>query len=180
MSDQPLAIYDVYKFMNDKNIVLSFLGDFTHSVVTSLLSSVKKIIDTSEIDFQLKKRFYAVVVECLDNISRHNYGFTKDGIIHNSTLFLISEEEKHFTILTGNYVQNNQTALLAERIDKVNSLDRDELKALYRETIMQSPEEGGGLGIIDVSMRSGCKISYMFKPVSDEVSFFVLQTLVSK
>jgi hypothetical protein len=182
MSTEPLAIHDVYKYMNERRIVMSFLGDFTHKVVTSLLSSVKKIIDTAEMDFQLKKRFYAVVVECLDNISRHNYVLEgeKFPAKHTSTIFTISEFDNHFTIQTGNYIHNKHVPLLSQRLEKVNSLDKEGLKALYREKITESPQSGGGLGIIDISIRTGCKISFDFRPVTDDISFFVLQTIVSK
>lgn len=182
METNEFAIHDVYKYMNDRHIIISFLGDFTHKVVTSLLSSVKKIIDTTEMDFQIKKRFYAVVVECLDNITRHNYALEGEVLPkHNtSTIFTISEHTDHFKIQTGNYIHNNHVAFLSEKLDKVNSLDKEGLKEFYREKLTASPRGGGGLGIIDISLRSGCKISYEFKPVSDNISFFVLQTTVNK
>ena len=181
MKNETLAVQEVYQFMNDRNIVMSFLGDFTHEVVTSLLSSVKKLLDTSEMDFLLKKRFYAVVVECMDNITRHNTAIEQDQLPfkYTSTIFAISSYPDHFKIQTGNYILNSQIQALTERLDKVNSLDKEGLKALYREKISARPE-GGGLGIIDISLRSGCKLSYEFKNISDEVSFFILQTIVSK
>ncbi len=182
MKTETLAVHDVYQYMNERRIIMSFLGDFTHKVVTSLLSSVKRIIDTSDLDFQMKKRFYAVVVECLDNISRHNFALEGEQLPakHSATIFTISEHDDHFTIQTGNYIHNKDVPSLSERLDKVNSLDRESLKALYREKMMESPEGGGGLGIIDMSIRTGCKISFDFKPINGDISFFVLQTILSK
>ena len=182
MSTETLAIHDVYKYMNERHIVMSFLGDFTHKVVTSLLSSVKKIIDNTEMDFQLKKRFYAVVVECLDNISRHNYALAGEKLPakHTSTIFTISEHPEYFTIQTGNYIHNNHIPVLTAKLEKVNSLDKDGLKEFYRQKMSESPRGGGGLGIIDMSLRTGCKLSYEFKPSGEDISFFVLQTIVSK
>lgn len=181
MSEEPIAVHDVYKFMNERRIIMSFLGDFTHEIVTSLLNSLKKILDTTDMDFLLKKRFYAVVVECMDNISRHNIAVDKENIPNKNTatIFAISEHDDNFKIQTGNYIFNSQIAPLTERLEKVNSLDRDGLKALYNEKILSKPE-GGGLGLIDVSIRSGCKLTYEFKKISDDVSFFILQTIVSK
>lgn len=182
MSSQSLEVHDVYKYMNDRHIIMSFLGDFTHKVVTSLLTSVKRIIDTAEMDFQMKKRFYAVVVECLDNISRHNFAIDGEQLParHTATIFTISEYPGHFTIQTGNYIHNKNIPALAARLETVNNLDKEGLKALYREKMLSSPETGGGLGIIDISLRTGCKISFDFKPVNDDISFFVLQTILSK
>jgi len=180
--EETIAVQEVYKFMSDRHIIMSFLGDFTHEVVTSLLASIKKILSSSEMDFQLKKRFYAIVVECMDNISRHNVALEENPlpVKYNSTIFAISEHEDSFKIQTGNYILNSQMESLTKRLESVNSLDKDGLKALYREKIMEFKPEGGGLGLIDISIRSGCKLSYDFKPVSDDISFFILQTIVSK
>lgn len=182
MSTDTLQVHDVYKFMSDRHIILSFLGDFTHKVVTSLLSSVKRIIDTTEMDYQLKKRFYAVVVECLDNISRHNYALDAEKLParQTATIFTISEHQDTFVIQTGNFIHNKDVPSLTERLEQVRSLDKEGLKALYREKMLGAPNGGGGLGIIDISIRTGCQISYDFKPVTNEVSFFVLQTILSK
>ena len=181
MNSEPLAIHDVYKYMNERRIIMSFLGDFTHKVVTSLLSSVKKIIDTTEMDFQLKKRFYAVVVECLDNITRHGYALEGEQLPrHTATIFTIAEHDDHFSIQTGNYISNKDVSALSARLNAVNSLDKEGLKALYRERMAASPDTGGGLGIIDISIRTGCKISFDFFPVNNDISFFVLKTTLSK
>ena len=181
MSTEPIAVQDVYKFMSERHIIMSFLGDFTHEIVTSLLSSLKKILDATNMDYLHKKRFYAIVVECMDNISRHNITLEQNSmpLKHTSTIFAISEHPDSFKIQTGNYILNSQISALTQRLEKVNSLDKEGLKALYREKILAKPT-GGGLGIIDVSIRSGCKLSYEFKTISDDISFFILQTVVSK
>ncbi len=181
MNNEPIAVHDVYKFMNERRIIMSFLGDFTHEIVTSLLSSLKKILDASDMDYQLKKRFYAIVVECMDNISKHNIALEQSKMSHKntSTIFAISEHDDSFKIQTGNYILNSQITSLTQRLNKINSLDKEGLKALYSEKILTKPE-GGGLGLIDVSLRSGCKLNYEFKKISDDISFFILQTIVSK
>lgn len=173
------VIHEIYKYMNDKGVVISYLGDFNHAIVNSLLVSVKKVIKDSELDFQNKKRFYAVAAECLDNVHRYNHQMEgANGI--TKTFFNISDTKDYFIIQTGNYIHSDQMPSLIEKLEKVNSLDRDSLKKLYREKLSESPAKGGGLGIIDISLRTGCKISYEVKPISDNVSFLVLLTSIKK
>lgn len=173
------VIHEIYQYMNDKGVVISYLGDFNHAVVNSLLASVKKVVQTSELDFQNKKRFYAVAAECLDNVNRYNYQLEgANGI--TKTFFNICDTKECFIIQTGNYIHEEQMSPLTEKLEKVNSLDREALKKFYHEKLAESPASGGGLGIIDISLRTGCKISYEFKPVLDNVFFLVLLTSIKK
>ncbi len=179
MNPENSVIHEIYQYMNDRGVLISYLGDFNHEVVNSLLGSVKKIIKTSELDFQNRKRFYALAAECLDNVNRYNYKIEGSNGI-TKTFFNISSNKEDFIIQTGNYIHNDQKRLLTEKLEKVNSLDRDELKKLYKEKLSESPLRGGGLGIIDISLRSGCKISYEYKPVTEDVYFFILLTSIKK
>jgi hypothetical protein len=182
MNTQNSFIHEVYKNMNEKGVIISYLGDFSYSIVNSLLLSVKKIIGTLEMDFQNKKRFYAVVAECLDNVNRHNYEFDTEKASENfnQTIFNISENKTAFIIQTGNYIHLNKLPLLTANLEKVNSLDREGLKSFYSHKLAESPAKGGGLGIIDISIRSGSKILYECKPVTEDVFFIVLQTTIKK
>ncbi|OFY87022.1 MAG: hypothetical protein A3F72_06065 [Bacteroidetes bacterium RIFCSPLOWO2_12_FULL_35_15] len=173
---------EMYKMMNEHHIIMMFKGDLTHRVVTSLLSSVNKTLDSIDTDYQLKKRFYAIAVECMENITRHNVVLEQNQIPvkYNSSVFAISENDDHFKIQTGNYILNNQIQKLTNKLKKINSLNEKELKAYYKKNLLKAKPEGGGLGIIDMSIRSGYKLSYEFKPCSSEISFFILQTLLNK
>jgi len=182
MNPQDATIHEIYKYMNERGVAISYLGDFSHAVVNSLLVSVKKIINAAEIDFQNKKRFYAVVAECLDNVNRYNYNFGEGNGSQNpsKTFFNILESNESFIIQTGNYIDGKRAPELTAKLEKVNSLDKEGLKAYYHDKLAESPAKGGGLGIIDISIRSGCKISYELKPVTDDVLFFILQTTIKK
>ena len=173
------VIHEIYKYMNDKGVLISYLGDFNQEVVNSLLDSVKKVIESSSLDFQSGKRFYAVAAECLDNVNRYNYK-QEGGSGFSKTFFNVSNDSNYYIIQTGNYIQEEQKKQLTEKLDKVNSLNRDELKKFYHEKLSESPARGGGLGIIDISLRSGCKINYDYKPVNNDVYFIVILTSIKK
>ena len=102
MNPDNSVILEIYKYMNEKGVLISYLGDFNFDVVNSLLASVKKVIHDSGIDFQNQKRFYAVAAECLDNVNRYNYAFTGEKVseIYTKTYFNISEDKDCFVIQT--------------------------------------------------------------------------------
>jgi hypothetical protein len=71
---------------------------------------------------------------------------------------------------------------LKSKIDFINAMNGDELKAEYRKTLYKgdmSDKGGAGLGIIDIARRSGEKINYNFKQVDEYYSFFSLEVKIS-
>ena len=66
---------------------------------------------------------------------------------------------------------------LQSKIDKVNSLSKEELAVYYREVLSSnelSEKGGAGLGIIDLARKSGNKIAYEFNAVDGNFTFFTL------
>ena len=70
-----------------------------------------------------------------------------------------------------------------KKIDYINSLDKDELKKFYKETLnngTMSEKGGGGLGLIDIARRSGQKLQYKIREIDKDYSFFTLTVKISK
>lgn len=176
------AMQEIYKFITEHNVIMSFRGDISHETVTSILSLVKKFFENNDISYQSKKKLYAIVVECTDNITRNKILFEQNLLPakYASSIFCISEHPEYFNIQTGNYILNTRIPALKQKLKKVNLLDKKELKLFYQKKLLDTKPQGGGLGIIDISIRSGRKLSYEFIPYSTEISFFILQTLLNK
>ena len=71
---------------------------------------------------------------------------------------------------------------LKEKLEKVNSLTQDELDNYFNKCLFDfeiDSSKKAGLGIIDLRIKSGNPISYTFSDVSDECTFFSLQTVIT-
>ena len=76
---------------------------------------------------------------------------------------------------TTNPIHNSDIDLLKKKIDRVNNKTREELKALYRDTITNghfSPKGGAGLGFIEMAKTSGNNLEYSFRKISGEFSVY--------
>ena len=181
MTPENINAQDVYHFMNERNIVMSFVGDLSHEVIASLLANIRKSINSLETDAAVKEQLYSVVVECLDNIT--NYNFTgQEGQFAGKIpppLFIFSVGENQYKVITGNHVSNSSIPQLKEKLEKINSLEKNGLHDFHKKTTSEK-EVKGEIGIIDIAIKSGNKLSYEFRPVTDNVSFYILQTVVNK
>ena len=100
-----------------------------------------------------------------------------------SAIFMIGKMAGVYTIFTGNYILNENISGLKNRLDKVNSLNKEELKVYYKEVLNNgemSLKGGGGLGMIDIARKTGEKIEYKFLEINDKISFFTLNIKVTQ
>jgi len=173
-------IYDFYEKMEDGKIMLSFKGEITSNLLTSILHIMESKLENIGEEPRLKKKVYNVLVECLQNLYHHNEISANNPQPSNnhSALFLIGRNDKNtYRIITGNYILNENVDGFRSKLDKINSLSRDELKEFYIDTLNNhefSDKGGGGLGMIDIARKSGQKFEYSFNPIDETYSFFSL------
>jgi hypothetical protein len=183
-----INLYNIYLNMEREDIILSFKGDITKDLLSSVYQIVEARMEVDNEDPKRKKKFYNVLVECLQNMYHHmeSYQVANTGspsAQSGSAIFMVGRgAEKSYKVITGNFIQNENAEVLRGRIDKINSMNPQELKAHYLESLSSSElsEKGGaGLGIIDIARKSGNKIEYDFQMLSDNYSFFTLSAQIS-
>ena len=184
MSNQTSEALEIHKYMNEKNIIMSFMGELTHQVTTSLLKNLKESMTQANVDLVTQKRLYGIIVECLDNISKHWVALDIQKVMGRSSppIFMLSKNNSSYYIVTGNHVSNDQVDALVNKINMVNSLDKKGLQEFYRETLAKEApmdRDNAGLGIIDIALKSGNKLEFEFRPVTPTVSFYVVQARIS-
>jgi ferredoxin-fold anticodon binding domain-containing protein len=178
-----------HKMMLDKKITLIYEGEVTQEITKAFTSMTEKNLDKVEEDGKIKKKVYHVMVECLQNISKHadddtqtasdslEEGLAKTGI------FLIGNDQNQYFITSGNGIANENIPALKSLIDNINSLNQDELKQLHKEKMREtaiSDKGGAGLGFIDIARKTGNPLEYHFEPIDDKTSFFLLKTIISR
>jgi hypothetical protein len=178
-----IDIFDFYDKMERNNIMLSFKGGVTSELLTSILQIMENKLENLDEQPKTKKKVFNVLVECLQNLYHHidEAPRINEFGVANTAIFMISRKNDHYSILTGNFIMNENVNGLRDKIERVNSMDKEELKEYYKAVLNNgemSQKGGGGLGIIDIARKSGQKLEYSFQPVDDKNSFFSLNVKV--
>src|ERR1035437_6842681 len=149
-----LDIYGFYDKMEQNNIMLSFKGDITSDLLTSILQIMESKLDNWQEEPKVKKKVYNVLVECLQNLYHHMDEMTPDQQDKiRSAIFMIGKMEIGYSIITGNYIRNEKIPSLKKLLDDINILSKEELKEYYKAVLNNgemSTKGGGGLGMIDI------------------------------
>jgi len=177
-------VYDFYKGMKEHEITLAYEGEINHQIMktfTSMAEGNMSKIDESE---ALQKKVYHVMVECLQNISKHAaHPEDEADLEYNRGIFLISRNNEVYNVTTGNIIKIERIDYLTELLSHINSLSRKQLDELYKKQLREghlSEKGGAGLGFIDIRRKTGEDLEYKFLPVSDTHSFFLFTSTIPR
>lgn len=179
-----IDIFEFYNRMERGDIMLSFKGNVTSELLTSVLQIMESKMEKLNEPSRLKKKVYNILVEALQNLYHHlDKNPDNDDSIYNTVIFMIGKVDDEYSIFTGNYIQLEKAKDLRSKLEKINSLDADELKSYYKDVLnngMMSEKGGGGLGMIDIARKSGKKLDYNFKDIDKDHSFFSLNIKIAQ
>lgn len=176
------AAYDLFKRIGCTDFEYVYRGYFNHNITKKILILADKNVAkvTGESQATLQKRIYYIMVEGLQNITHHQDEVANDRNFEKYPgIFAIQKSGDKYFITTGNIVANDKVDDLKSRLDVINSLDKEELKKYHREILTGgtiSDKGGAGLGLIEMSRKSGSKLHYKFEWLDDEYTYFYLQT----
>lgn len=174
-------VYDFYKTMKSHEISLVYEGKITHQITKAFVSIAEAQMEEDQEAIRVQKTIFHVMVECLQNISRHADDHESANIFSGKGIFMVSKNSDNYCVTTGNAILNEKIAALKEMIDEVNKLDESQLRNLYMKQMREgrlSEKGGAGLGFIDIRRKTGKKLEYHFLPVSDKISFFMLTSTI--
>lgn len=177
-------VYQIHKDMVDNRILLVYEGEVNQDITKAFTAMTQKNLDEdSETSVPIKKRVYHVMVECLQNIGKHSDNIESgEPEIPGNGIFMVSRSDQGFNVITGNPIANSKVEDVTNMLKKVNNMDEEEIKAYYKQKILESriSEKGGaGLGFIDIVKKTGNRIDFHFEKINDATSFFIVKSLIS-
>jgi len=177
-------VNEYYSKLNGGDVLMAFKGDISGELISNVLEVVESGMDDHNEISKVRKKVYNVLVESLQNLYHHievlpeamqgEFG-PKFGII------VVSRENGHYRISTGNFVTQDKVDVLKNKIDKINSMGKEELKDMYKFILNHqrlSEKGGGGLGLVDIARKTGSKLVYNFEKYDDTYYFFNLDVFV--
>jgi hypothetical protein len=174
--------YQLYKTMKTNEISLVYEGEVTQDITKTFTSLTEKSLTKSAESNQVQRKVFNVMVECLQNISKHADTLTEDDEERRG-IVMVSKGEDSYNIITGNIIKNSKVAELQSTLETVNSLDKEGLSELYKKQIKEgriSDKGGAGLGLIDIAKKTGSKLTYQFKTLNEDRSFFILTSTIKR
>jgi hypothetical protein len=168
--------------MNEKDIMLVYCGEFSQELNKTLLSFTERKFKSENVEDNTRRKIFNIMVELLQNISKNKIE-NIENTQEKDSVFILGANHDEYILISSNMIRNDKISPLKERIDQVNSLDKEGLKQLYKDVRLNasfSEKSGAGIGIIDIARKSEKKLEYGFEELTGEYSVFSLLIRVTK
>ena len=168
--------------MQKDNLSYIYRGIFTQSITDSILSLTEANLDKAGEDSKIKKRVFTIMVEGLQNITRHQE-VKEESLSDQKGIFIIQDKNSKYFITTGNPIINENIQNLEEQLNRINNFESEELKQYYKNVLNDniiSDKGGAGLGLIEMARKSGNKLVFDFVKLNENYSYFYLSTAISQ
>ncbi|MBI4945744.1 MAG: hypothetical protein HY840_05010 [Bacteroidetes bacterium] len=153
----------------------TFSDDLTDKTIRLGEHSIRNITEFNRI----RKRVSFLIAECLQNVIRYE---EKPKVLHQTNnrpgTFMVRNINHAYYIISSNLIKNEKVGELKIKLKKINDLDKEELKKMQQKVLSDpvfSEKGGAGLGMIEMTRKSGHKLEYDFEFVNSYLSSFYLQ-----
>ncbi len=165
------------------DILLVYQGKFNSQTTKSVLLLAERNIESITEDAGIKRKVFNILVECLQNVVKHGEELENLDQVNTIPVLMIGRDDNHYIIVSGNTMFTEQVDELKSRIDRINKLDKEGRKQLYKQIMRDnamSEKGGAGLGLVDMARKSGENLSYDFNKIDNKLSFFSFKTTVPR
>jgi hypothetical protein len=175
---------ELYSVLQKDDLCLSYSGVFSDTMTDKIIDLSSVYLEQNPELNSLRKRTSFLVTECFQNVVRHGSSSNStqsDSLSFGS--FLIRFRENKCFIASKNEVPHAQVDNLQQKIQEINSHDKNELKALYKNILTEgrvSEKGGAGLGLIEMARKTDNKLHYCFNKKNDEYCDFYLMLILEQ
>jgi hypothetical protein len=158
-----------------------YKGKLNHELLKLFTSMAEAKVSKGCSDISVRRLVFHVIVECVQNITRHSDDYGEDGI--GNGIFVVGERKDYYYIITGNVVKAHKVPKLENQLEKLNAMEIKDLIKLHKAQMMDgeiSEKGGAGLGLIDMIRKTGEKYIYQFLKLDMENHYFILKVTVPK
>jgi hypothetical protein len=173
------SLFHLFKEFENYSLSYVYKGIFNPALTDKILSLAETNMNITGESSKTQKKVYFVMVESLQNITRHQDLNQTD---ENHAFFVVQNKVGEYDLSSGNIIEHSKIEDLKGKIDKINSLNPDELK-IYAKDVLEntglSEKGGAGLGLIEMARKSGNKLLYDFKTINDQLSYFYFKSRIT-
>ena len=173
-------LHKLYKELQGEGVLFCFSGPTSQSVVEGIGDALRRKMGCENADVNTSQRVFAIFVEQMQNIMHYSADCDPCGESLRCGVVVVGNSEGKFFVICGNKIERRHQERMEARLEQIKSLDKVELKALYKDLRRKDPEEGSlgaGLGLVDMARRATEPLEYHMLPLDDQHAFFSIKVV---
>jgi hypothetical protein len=175
----------IHQIISDTKITngfpLVYKGKLSHDIMKMFTAMAENKVARASSSNALKKRLFHVMVELLQNITKHSDDYEEDGV--GNGIFVVGERNDAYYVITGNIIKTENVEKLESHIQTINTRSKEELDEMHKTQMRDgelSKKGTAGLGLIDMVRKTGEKLIYEFQDIDKGQKFFIVKVTLDK
>ena len=97
------SVLSLHDEMASNGFSLVYEGEFSHEVMKMFTSMAERDMDKSNEDKSVKRKVFHVMVECLQNMTKHSDDVDRNDGVGNG-LFIVGKKDGYWSVITANKI----------------------------------------------------------------------------
>jgi len=180
------SAYEFHEELKSQGVFFFFNGTLSQNLLKDI---IRNIHCRKELEIATRtqlNRIISIVIELLQNVTFYssepakycgnkNFSDIGDGIL------MIGRRDDAFFISCGNPVERSKVDIIRAKVERLSSMDRNEIVQFYRGQLNEVRDEegmGAGLGFIEIAKKSSRPLNITFDRVDEDSSYFSITSYV--
>jgi len=173
--------YDQMLIKRDPESLVSYKGPITPSVIATITSQLRDKADISE---RVTNRLFSVFIELAQNMQYYSAEVIRYANEEEKIGWIqIFERHDCYELNCGNVLDQAKVKKLADHCQKINQLNREELRTLKRErrrTKLDKAKKGAGIGLVQVAILAGNPLEVNTLKLGKHYNCIILKITINK
>jgi len=183
-------VHEYNKMLAENHIDVIYSGPIWASGIEGIAEMLLRRLEYDDISMTASQSVFSVFIEQMNNIlmysaEKEQHTLTNGKQIEASKgIYILGIKNFSYFIQTGNAVTSKNAEILKQRIDHLNTMDKNELRQYYKQQIKadnDNPESrGAGIGLIEIARRATEPIGYELKPLDGDLQYFSMYITIKQ
>jgi len=177
-------VFDLYKTLRQADILFCFSGTISQSIVEGLGQTLRTHLERQETSSRATRNVFAILVEQMQNVINYSTenvpGPEEEGSLRYG-IVVVGQDNGRFFIISGNYIEEGAAQRVTALLDRMQVMDKDELKTFYRKERRKGhdPEsKGAGLGLIEVARKTSLPVEHTILRTDNGRLFLTIKAVI--
>lgn len=148
-------LVELQEFCRDQEILICLNGPNSQSLIEEVGKALRHHI-AGQTETSTAMDVFSTYIEMSQNMRNYSEARHYNQSESNATVIIASRPPGHYSVSAANLVELEDGLVLIGRIAELSSLDKPQLKQLYKQQLRDGAHESGGagLGLIEMARRA--------------------------
>ena len=168
----------------DGIVFLTYGGFLTQPLIAGMTDALEQEAARNELSMKVSSDIFTIFIELSQNMMNYSKSKTEsNGEFDSKGLIIVGMDNNKtsYYIISRNIIDANDKVKIEERLTEVESLDKDELRKLYRERRKSGRDKhskGAGIGFVEVARRCD-KVEHQFETLDSTRYYFTVKSTIN-